>query len=34
MGVKFDSFSKKQEKIQEEFKDLAKDLTEKGFIKT
>ena len=34
MGVGFDSFSKKQKEIPEEFKDLAKDFAEKGFITT
>ena len=34
MGVNFDSFSKKQKEIPEEFKDLAKDFAEKGFITT
>ena len=34
MGIKLDSFSDKQKKIPEEFKDLAKDFAEKGFITT
>ena len=34
MGVKFDLNSEKQKKIPEEFKDLAKDFAEKGFITT
>ena len=34
MGIKFESFSNKQKEIPEEFKDLAKDFAEKGFITT
>ena len=34
MGINFDSFSKKEKDIPEEFKDLAKDFAEKGFITT
>ena len=34
MGIKIDSFSNKQKEIPEEFKDLAKDFAEKGFITT
>ena len=34
MGIKLDSFSSKQKKIPDEFKDLAKDFAEKGFITT
>ena len=34
MGVNFGSFSSKQKEIPEEFKDLAKDFAEKGFITT
>ena len=34
MGIKFDSYSEKNKKIPEEFKDLAKDFAEKGFITT
>jgi len=34
MGVNFDSSFKKQKEIPEEFKDLAKDFAEKGFITT
>jgi NADH-quinone oxidoreductase subunit B len=34
MGIKLDSFSNKQKEIPEEFKDLAKDFAEKGFITT
>ena len=34
MGVKFDLSADKQKQIPEEFKDLAKDFAEKGFITT
>ena len=34
MGVKFNFNSEKQKQIPEEFKDLAKDFAEKGFITT
>jgi NADH-quinone oxidoreductase subunit B len=34
MGIKTDFFSEKQKKIPEEFKTLAKDFAEKGFITT
>ena len=34
MGIKTDFLSDKQKKIPEEFKDLAKDFAEKGFITT
>ena len=34
MGVKFDLSSEKEKKIPEEFKELAKDFAEKGFITT
>ena len=34
MGIKLDTFSNKQKEIPEEFKDLAKDFAEKGFITT
>ena len=34
MGIKFDFKTDKQKQIPEEFKDLAKDLADKGFITT
>ena len=34
MGIKIDSFSNNQKEIPEEFKDLAKNFAEKGFITT
>ena len=34
MGIKLDILEKKQKEIPEEFKDLAKDFAEKGFITT
>ena len=34
MGVKFDLNADKQKQIPEEFKDLAKNFAEKGFITT
>ena len=34
VGIKLNSFSDKQKEIPEEFKDLAKDFAEKGFITT
>ena len=34
MGIKIDPFSNKEKQIPEEFKDLAKDFAEKGFITT
>ena len=34
MGIKIDSLSNKKKEIPEEFKDLAKDFAEKGFITT
>ena len=34
MGVKFNLNTDKQKQIPEEFKDLAKDFAEKGFITT
>ena len=34
MGVNFDTFSKKNKEIPEEFKELAKNFAEKGFITT
>jgi NADH:ubiquinone oxidoreductase subunit B-like Fe-S oxidoreductase len=34
MGIKIDTLSSKQKEIPEEFKDLAKDFAEKGFITT
>ena len=34
MGIKFDTFSKNKKEIPEEFKELAKDFAEKGFITT
>ena len=34
MGVKLNPFENKQKEIPEEFKDLAKDFAEKGFITT
>ena len=34
MGIKIDPFSSKEKQIPEEFKDLAKDFAEKGFITT
>ena len=34
MGIKLDTLEKKQKEIPEEFKDLAKDFAEKGFITT
>jgi NADH-quinone oxidoreductase subunit B len=34
MGIKIDSFSEKEKKIPEEFKELAKEFSEKGFITT
>jgi hypothetical protein len=34
MGVKFNPLEDKQKKIPEEFKDLAKNFTENGFITT
>ena len=34
MGIKFGLSSDKQKKIPEEFKDLAKNFAEKGFITT
>ena len=32
MGINFDTFSKRQKEIPEEFKDLAKVFVEKGCI--
>ena len=34
MGIKMNLNSEKQKQIPEEFKDLAKDFAEKGFITT
>ena len=34
MGIKTSSFDEKQKQIPDEFKDLAKDFAEKGFITT
>ena len=34
MGIINDAFANKQKEIPEEFKDLAKDFAEKGFITT
>ena len=34
MGVKLDSFSETNKKIPDEFKELAKNFAEKGFITT
>ena len=34
MGIKFSLNPEKEKKIPEEFKDLAKDFAEKGFITT
>ena len=34
MGIKINTFSNKQEQIPKEFKELAKDFAEKGFITT
>ena len=34
MGIKIDTLSSRQKEIPEEFKDLAKDFAEKGFITT
>ena len=34
MGIKINSFSEKEKQIPEEFKQLAKEFTEKGFITT
>ena len=34
MGIKNDIFYDKKKEIPEEFKDLAKDFAEKGFITT
>ena len=34
MGIKFDMLHTKQKEIPEEFKDLAKNFAEKGFITT
>ena len=34
MGVKLDSFSETNNKIPDEFKELAKNFAEKGFITT
>ena len=34
MGIKLDTLSAKQKEIPAEFKDLAKDFVEKGFITT
>ena len=34
MGIKFGLTSNKEKQIPEEFKDLAKDFAEKGFITT
>ena len=34
MGIKFGLSSEKQKQIPEEFKELAKDFAEKGFITT
>ena len=34
MGIKINQFENKQKEIPEEFKDLAKDFAEKGFITT
>ena len=34
MGIKISNFENKQKEIPEEFKDLAKDFAEKGFITT
>ena len=34
MGIKLDSFSEKEKKIPQEFKQLAKEFSEKGFITT
>jgi NADH-quinone oxidoreductase subunit B len=34
MGIKIESFSEKEKQIPDEFKQLAKDFSEKGFITT
>ena len=34
MGVKINSFEEKEKKIPDEFKELAKNFTENGFITT
>ena len=34
MGIKLGTFSNKKKEIPEEFKELAKDFAEKGFITT
>jgi len=34
MAIKIESFSEKEKKIPEEFKQLAKDFSENGFITT
>ena len=34
MGIKINTLSNNQKEIPEEFKDLAKDFAEKGFITT
>ena len=34
VGIKLESFNDKEKKIPEEFKQLAKDFSEKGFITT
>ena len=34
MGIKINPFENKKDQIPEEFKDLAKDFAEKGFITT
>ena len=34
MGIKLNAFSEKEKKIPEEFKQLAKDFSDKGFIRT
>ena len=34
MGVNFGGFAQKQKEIPEEFKELAKNFAEKGFITT
>ena len=34
MGINFERFSKKEKERPEEFKDLAKNFAEKGFITT
>ena len=34
MGVKMEIFNKKEKEIPEEFKKIAKDFSEKGFVTT